>query len=236
MSALQDLLSRALEVESHEVDMEADAECKERGHGEHDVFISAPSRLPQPVSTILIIDCCHTASVVNVASAEPVGVLLYPSLSPAVASFSSSSPTCSIQPRSSIFVVGELVVVTLAAEPLPQYSHALASKLLQQIPARSVVMLRCDSALHHAVRLCSSSWTAHHAPQLNAIQPMAFPHVLQGLPAMIATLCEADGVPCCLVSCPSPALPAIASTVVGAAVTFSADGQPKHSMAPPLYI
>jgi hypothetical protein len=53
---------------------------------------------------------------------------------------------------------------------------------------------------------------------------------------MIATLCEADGVPCCLVSCPSPALPAIASTVVGAAVTFSADGQPKHSMAPPLYI
>jgi len=236
MSALQDLLSRALEVESHEVDMEADAECKERGHGQHDVFITASSHLSQPVSSMLIIDCCHTASAVNVASAQPVGVLLFPSLSPVVASFSSSSQGCSIQPCSSIFVVGEQVVVTLGAVPLPQYAHALASKLLQHIRAQSVVMLRCDDDLNHAVRLCSSSWTAKHAPQLEAVQPMAFPHVLQGLPAMIATLCEADSVPCCVLSCPSAALPTIASTIAGVAVTLHVHAQSKHSPAPPLYI
>ena len=236
MSALQDLLSRALETESHEVDMEADAEFKELGHGEHDVFITAPLRLPQPSSTMLIIDCSHSASHVTVAAADPIGTILFPSLSSASASFSSSSSSCSIHPCSSIFAAGEVVIVTVGSAPLPHCTHALTSKLLQQMKPTSVVMLRCDDELPHAVRLCSSSWAAQHSPELSAIEHMAFPRVLEGLPAAVATQCEADGVPCCVVSCPASALASLASTIAGASVSFTARGPSKHSPATPLYI
>ena len=236
MSALQALLSQSLETESHEVDMEADAEFQPCGHGQHDVFITAPLRLPQPLTTMLIIDGCHAASVVDIASAEPLGVLLYPSLSPSSASISSSSSGGSVRPLSSIFAVGQVIIVTIGPVPLPHYTHALTGKLLGQIKPPSVVMLRCDDELPHAVRLSSSSWAPQHAPQLSEIQPMAFPHVLEGLPATVATHCEADGVPCCVVSCPTSALPALATSIAGATVAFNQHGQAGRSVAPPLSI
>jgi hypothetical protein len=235
MSALQDLFSRALETESHEIDMEADAEFKELGHGQHDVFMTSPLHHSQTLSTMLIIDCSNAASVVNVASSVPVGVLLYPTLTASVASFSTSSSECSIHPRSCIFVVDKTIIVALGAQPLPHYLHAIAIKLLH-IQVQSVVMLRCDDELPQALRLCSSSWNPQYAPQLNAISPMAFPHVLDGLSAAVATQCEADGIPCCAVSCPSTALSAIASAVSGASVSVTAHGQSSRSPAPPLYL
>ena len=236
MSALQDLLSRALETESHEVDMEADAEFKQLSHGEHDIFITTPLRLPQPTSTLLVIDCCHSASAANVAAAQPIGVLLFPTLTPAAALFSSSSPGCSIQPLSTIFAAGEVIIVTLGSVPLPHCVHALAGKLLQHTKPPCVIMLRCDDLLPHASRLCSSSWTDQHAPCLGAIPPMTFPHVLEGLPAALASHCQADALPCCVVSCPAAALSSIASTIVGAQVSFPAHAPSQLSPAPPLYI
>jgi hypothetical protein len=151
-------------------------------------------------------------------------------------SFSSSSSTCSIYPRSSILTSGELVIVTIGSAPLPHCTHAVARKLLQHLQPPSVVMLRCDDERPHPVRLCSSSWTAQHAPQLEAIEPMSFPHVLEGLSAAVATHCQADAVPCCVLSCPSAALSSVASSIVGASVSFAAAGLRKQSNAPPLYI
>lgn len=236
MSALQDLLSRALETVSHEVDMEADAEFKQLSHGEHDIFITAPLRLPQPSSTLLIIDCSHSASAANVTAAQPIGALLFPTLSPATALFSSSSPGCSIQPHSSIFAVGEVIIVAVASVPLPHCTHALAAKLLQHTKPPCVIMLRCDDQPPHAARLCSSSWTAQHAPCLAAIPPMAFPHVLEGLSAAVASHCEADSLPCCILSCPAAALASTASTIAGTPISFPAHAPSKLSPAPPLYI
>ena len=236
MSALQDLLSRALETESHEVDMEADAEFKQRSHGQHDVFITSPLRLPKPLTTMLIIDGHQFATAISIAAAQPLGVLLYPSLSPSSASFSSSPSGCTIHPLSSIFAIGEVVIVTIGSVPLPHCTHAITGKLLEHIKPSSVVVLRCDDELPHAVRLCSSGWTSQHAPQLAQVQPMVFPHVLEGLSAAVATHCEADEVPCCVVACPAVALPALASSVAGAVVSFNRDGQPALSVAPPLYI
>ncbi len=236
MSALQDLLSRALETESHEVDMEADAELKQRGHGQHDVFITSPIRLPQPLTTMLIIDGCDAASTVNIASALPLGVLLYPSLSPSTASFSSASSGCTIHPQSRILAAGEVIIVTVGSVPLPHCTHAMTAKLLQQCNPPSVVVLRCDNELSHPARLCSSSWTPQHAAQLSELQPMTFPHVLEGLSAAVATHCEADGVPCCVVSCPAAALAALASSIAGVDVSFEHLGQSSCSVAPPLYI
>jgi hypothetical protein len=235
MSALQDLLSRALETESHEVDMEADAEFQLRSHGAHDVFISSPLHIRQPVSTLLIIDYYRAASVTSIASAQPAGALLFPTLSPAAASFAPASG-CSVQPLSSICAVGDVAVVTIAAEPLDYCTHAIASKLLQHIKPSAVVVLRAADDLPHAACLCTASWTAQHAPQLSAMPPMTFPHVLQGLSAAVATHCAADALPCCVASCPAPALASLASAIAGAAVTFSAHGQVKQSAAPPLYI
>jgi hypothetical protein len=99
-----------------------------------------------------------------------------------------------------------------------------------------VVVLRVADDTPHPVRLCTSSWTAQHSPQLSRILPMTFPHVLQGLSAAVATACEADGLPCCVVSCPAPALKSLASAIAGVAVSFTAHAHLKQSAVPPLFI
>lgn len=196
------------------------------------MFISSPLHIRHPVSILLIIDYYRAASVTSIVSAQPAGALLFPTLSLAAASFAPAS-ACSVQPLSSISrSEGDVAVATIAAEPLPYCTHDITSKLLQHIKPSAVVVLRAADDLPHAACLCTASWTAQHAPQLSAMPPMTFPHVLQGLSAAVATHCAADALPCCVASCPAPALSAIA----GAAVTFSAHGQVKQSAAPPLYI